>query len=225
MRPVTFQLGPFAAASAASLFTAGVVGTGALALSGTILDVPRRVVFSSSGNDSALFFTVIGTDGSNNRVTEVVSGALSGSTARTVLDYKTITSISSSGASAGTLSIGTALTGGVASSPWVRLDDWVQPGAIGVQAIVSAGVGGGGGTANYSVQYSSDDPNSATNPVNPYQMTWFPSTVAALSAATTNQFSSETVPQAAFARILINSVTNSAQVVGTFRQIGSIAGA
>jgi hypothetical protein len=224
MRPVTFQLGPYAAASAASLLTAGVVGAGALALTGTTLDVARRLLFTSSANDSGITFTVIGTDGSNNRVTEVVTGALSGSTARTVLDYKALTSISSSGASAGTLSIGTTLTSGVASSPWVRLDDWVQPGAIGVQAIVSAGTGGGGGTINFSVQYTSDDPNSATSPVPPYQMTWFPSPTAGLSAATTNQFTSDTVPQAAFARILVNSATNSAQIAGTFRQVGSING-
>lgn len=220
MRPVTVQLGPYAAASAASLLTAGVVGAGALALTGTTLDVARRLLFTSSANDSGLTFTVIGTDASNNRVTEVVTGALSGSTARTVLDYKTLVSISSSGGSAGTLSIGTALSGGVASTPWVRLDDWAPPGSIGIAAIVSAGVGGG--TINYTLQYSQDDPNSATNPVNPYQMTWFNSGTAAMITATTSQFATELV-STAFARILVNSYTSAAQVNATFRQLGSIA--
>jgi hypothetical protein len=221
MRPVSFQLGPYAAASAASLLTATTVGAaGALTLTGTTLDVARRLLFTSSGTDSGLQFTVIGTDASNNKVVEVVTGGVSGTAARTVMDYKTLVSIAASGATAGTLSIGTALSGGVASSPWVRLDDWVPPGSLGVAAIVSAGVGGG--TINYTLQYSQDDPNSVTNPVNPYQMTWFNTGTAALITATASQFSTEAVTTA-FARILVNSYTSAAQVTGTIRQLGAIS--
>ncbi len=220
MRPVVVQLGPFAAASAASILTATTVaGAGSLTLTGTTLDVARRLLFTSSGSDSGITFTVIGIDGSNNRTTEVVTGGVSGTAARTALDYKTLTSIAASGATAGTLQIGTALTGGVASTPWVRLDDWAPPGSIGIAAIVSAGVGGG--TINFTVQYSQDDPNSPTNPVNPYQMTWFNSGTAALVTATTSQSATELV-STAFARILVNSYTSAAQVNATFRQLGAI---
>lgn len=219
MRPVVFQMGPYAAASAASIVTATAGGVGNLIVQGTsgvaTLDIARRLLFTSSGTDTGVLFVVAGTDIAGNTQTETVAGGSSGSPTRSQLDYKTVTKVSTSGAAAGTYSVGTASTGGVASSPWVRLDDWAPPGGIDVQVVTTAGLGGG--TINYTVQYTDDDPNSYTNAVSASSVTWFNSPTAALVTATTSQRATDTV-SVAMARLLVNSFTSSACAAVTIRQ-------
>jgi hypothetical protein len=68
-----------------------------------------KLIFTSSGNDSGITFTVVGVkvgDNSGQATTEVVTGA-NASTATTTNFYTSITSITASGASAGTVKIGT----------------------------------------------------------------------------------------------------------------------
>ena len=115
MRSVIISCGPYATPSATNIRTATSVATGTVTLNGSLyssatgiatLDQPRRVLFTSSGNDTGITFTVYGTDWNDMPVSEVVTGA-NATTTYTVYDFKTVTSVVASGASAGTVSIGT----------------------------------------------------------------------------------------------------------------------
>lgn len=213
MRPIVVTAGPLAAASATNIRTAAsIAGAGAVTLNGTLvsggvatLDNQRRILFTSSGNDSGITFTVSGTNANGDLISETLTGG-NVAAVYTVLDYKTVTSVTASGASAGTVSIG---TNGIGGSTWVRLDAWALP-ATSVQLTVS-------GTVNYTLQQTLDDPNSSTNPVTPANVTWVSSADAnVVAATTTKQTNYAFTPQ--YARILINSGTGT--VTGTFLQSG-----
>jgi hypothetical protein len=214
MRPITMTVGPFAAASATNIRTASsIAGAGAVVLNGSTvsggvatLDTQRQILFTSSASDVGITFTIRGTNNANATITEVLTGGVT--TAVSVLSYKTVTSVVASGASAGTVSIG---TNGVATSPLVRFDDWA-PGPGDIMCVVS-------GTINYSVQFSDDDPNSPTNPVAEASMTWVATPDAALTAAATTLRSVVAVVPV-FARVLVNSQTNPGSLTATFRQAG-----
>jgi hypothetical protein len=127
--------------AAAGNVSVGVNGT-------ATLDMGRRIIVTSGGNDSAKTFTITGTDGGNNILTQTITGANIGA-ATTTVDFKTVTSITCSAATAGTVTVG---TNGVAASRPVFLDNFsFAPTAL--QVSVS-------GTVNYTVQQSLDDPNS-----------------------------------------------------------------
>ena len=85
---------------------------GPLTLNGSLVtggvatfDVARRVGITSIGNDSALLFTIVGTDYYGRAQTEILAGA-NAATAQTAHDFKTVTSITSSGATAGNVEAG-----------------------------------------------------------------------------------------------------------------------
>src|SRR5262245_62176668 len=116
MRPIVLSVGPFALSSAANIRTPASVTAGAVTLNGSLvsggvarLDVARRLLFTSAGNDTGLFFTVAGTDSQGITIGETIS-ALSSTTYSTVLDYKTVTSVAATASSAGNVSIGTSST-------------------------------------------------------------------------------------------------------------------
>jgi hypothetical protein len=93
--------------SAASIAGAGVIPliTYTVGANGT----GYKLVFTSSGDDSGITFTVVGNrvgDVSGDATTEVVTGA-NATTASTTNFYTNIISITASGASAGTVKIGT----------------------------------------------------------------------------------------------------------------------
>ena len=215
MRTIQVSVGPLAAASATALRTAASISVaGTVALNGTLvsggvatLDKPRRILFTSSGNDSGITFTVTGTTFAGNSASEVVTGG-NATTATTVLDYATVTSIVSSGASAGTVSIGTS---GVAGSPWCRLDMWA-PSFISIQTNVT-------GTVNYTIQQTLDDPNDSDFPVTLANMNWINSNDTAVVSATTSQ-QSNYIFAPKFARVLLNSGTGS--VTAIFAQSGVV---
>jgi len=215
MRTIQVSVGPLAAASATALRTAASISVaGTVALNGALvsggvatLDKPRRILFTSSGNDSGITFTVTGTTFSGNSASEVVTGANS-TTATTVLDYATVTSIVASGASAGTVSIGTS---GVAGSPWVCLDMWA-PSFISIQTNVT-------GTVNYTIQQTLNDPNDPDFPVALASVNWINSNDTAVVSATTSQ-QSNYIFSPKFARVLLNSGTGS--VTAIFAQSGVV---
>lgn len=167
-------------------------------------DTPRRLIITSGGNDTGITFTVAGTDARGSAIGEVVTGA-SGGAAQSVLDYKTITSVLSSGAAATTLTFG---TNGVASSQWIRFDDYAANSQISIQCTVS-------GTTNYTVQQTMDDPGWLYSGIAPYQTTWLDHPDTALVAATTTKQGNYGYAPI-FARVTLNSGNGS--VVGTFRQ-------
>lgn len=188
--------------------------TGAVTVghSGTAtMDTGRRVILTSSADDTGITFTVSGTDWVGNLISEVVTG-VNNAAASSVLDYYTVTSVLTSGATTGTVQVG---TNGVAGSPWARFDDYAGNAQFGLQVTAA-------GTVNYTVQYTYDDPNVITNqlPTPTYQLarsavTWVDSGDTAVVAATaTKQSTGTVIPE--FARVVLNSGTGS--VTMTIRQ-------
>jgi hypothetical protein len=155
-RVITVTVGPMAAASATNISASHSYGAaGNLTLDGStvtggvaILDQPRRVLITSAGNDSSVTFTVYGTDWNNQSTSEALVGA-SGAPGSvfTKTDFKTVTRIAISGASASTVTVGTNST---ASTRPVLLDPFGF-------ARVSQQVDASGGTVTASIENTLDD--------------------------------------------------------------------
>lgn len=202
MLPTKVTVGPLATASANAICLSQTPGAaGALTLNGAsvtggvaVLDVARRVLITCAGNESSKTFTITGTSYNGQVQSEVITGP-SGSTAQSVLDYKTVTSITISAAAAGALTVGTNT---VASSRWVRLDNWAFP-QVGIQCTAA-------GTVNFTVQQTMDNPNDLTSPVAASAVTWVNHPDTNLVAATaTVQGNYGYAP--IFTRVTLNSGT------------------
>lgn len=133
-----------------------VAGAGNLTLNGSlvtsgvaIMDVARRVGLVSTGaGDTTQTATLTGTDRNGNVTGEVI--ALNGTTAvQSQRDYKTITQIAISAATAGNISAGTTT---VASTEWFVNNHDVASWAL------AGAVSGPSGTT-YTVELTWDDPN------------------------------------------------------------------
>lgn len=211
MRPVTVQVGPLATASAnniclsqtpSSAFTInGALATGGVAT----LDVARRVLFTPVGNEASNTFTITGTNASGLAQTEILTGANAVSFYSN-LDFKTVSAISCSAAASGAITVGTNT---IASSAWVRFDEFALS-QVAIQCTAT-------GSVTYTVQQTLQDPNSATNPVAPYSVAWINSSdTAAVNASGSIQTSYQYAP--IFARVTLSNGTGS--VSGTFTQFG-----
>jgi hypothetical protein len=214
MRPVVVTVGPLSAASANAICLSQTPSAGALTINGAsasggvaTLDAPRRVLITTTGNESAKTFVITGTNLTGNVVSESITGP-NASTASSIIDYKTVTSITISATAAAALTVGTNT---VAASAWVRFDEFAPP-SISIQCVAS-------GTVNYTVQQTLDDPNSPTSPVQYTSVSWFSSPDSNLVAATGN-IQSNYAFMPTFARILLNS--GSGSVTGTFIQNGNV---
>jgi len=162
MQPITVTAGPLDPASADAIAVsqtvtgaANVVINGVTAVSGVAyFDVPRARAYHEYRQRQRHYFTVYGTWIGGQTISETVQGT-SGSSVATTLDFATVTRVATSGStSVSGITVG---TNGVAGSRWVALDDFA-PGQITVQASV-------GGTANYSIQTTLNDPNDPFSPV------------------------------------------------------------
>lgn len=217
MQPISVTVGPLAAASANNIAlsqtTAGAADltiNGALASGGVAtLDVPRRVLITNVGNDSAITFTVYGTWMGGQTISETLQGT-SGSTVATTVDFKTVTRIAVSGATS--VSGVTVGTNGVAGSSWVRLDSWAN-----AQTAIQCNATG---TVNYTVQVTMDDPNDPTDPVSIVNTTWLNTNDTDAITAIGDVFTNfDWTPT--YARILLNSGTGT--VSGTFAQFNVVS--
>ena len=216
MRPITVTVGPLASASATNIRTAsGVAGAGNLTLNGSlvtagvaILDTPRRILFTTTANETTKTILLAGANWAGDSISETVT-LVNNSTVPSVLDYKTVTSAYCSAALTGNLSLG---TNGVGGSPWVMLDPWALP-AVAVQINVS-------GTVNYTLQQSLDDPNDPTNPTTAASMTWIDSADTEVVAATTAQQTNYAFTPR-YVRVLLNSGAGS--TTATIIQSGSVS--
>jgi len=215
MQPITVAAGPLATASANAIClsqTPAAAGAmtlnGALVVSGVaVMDNSRRVLITAAGNESAKTFTVTGIGANGNAVSEIITGP-NATTAQSVLDYKTVTSITISAAAAGAITVGTS---GVGGSRWVSFDAFA-PSFISLQCNVT-------GTINYTVQTTLNDPYDPITPVAPASVVWVNSSDSAVVGATANQ-QSNFLFCPVYARILINSGTGS--VATTFLQSSSV---
>jgi len=156
------------------------------------MDVARRILFTTTADESANVATLTGTNWAGDAISESLT-LVSTSTVSAVLDYKTLTTVTMSAAAAGNISVGTSQ---VASSQWIFLDAWAMS-QIGIQCTVS-------GTVNYTVQQTLDDPSSPTNSVAAASVAWVNHPDSALVSATTNQQSNYAYPPT-WARIVLNS--------------------
>lgn len=205
MRPITVTAGPFTAAAANNIATSQSPGTAAITLNGALaangvatLDKPRRVIITSGGNDSGITFLITGTNVSGNPISEKLKGGNAVASASSVMDYATISSIVPSAAIAGTVTVGTTATATVASSAWIRLDDWAA-----AQAALQVDIAG---TINVTVEQSSDDPNNVSPlPVTaPSAMVWLQNT--SLVSITSSQ-STSYLAAPLWLRLTVNSFT------------------
>lgn len=173
------------------------------------LDIARRIGITSAGNDSGINFTITGYDWSGSNIySEVLAGANAG-VATSVLDYSSILSITPSGATASTITVGTV---GSVGSPWARTDEFAAMGPTSLQI-------DGSGTVNWTVQQTLDDPTGTTNIISPASIKWVnhqdPNLVG--SVVTTGVQSNYAYPPK-FVRIVLNSQTNPGFVAMTLLQ-------
>jgi len=115
-----------------------------------VFDVPRRVIITSAGNDSAISFWIHGTNRGGTVIWELVPGTNAG-VAVSANDFATIIGFAATGTTASTVTLGTNGTG---SSPWV-LDNFLSSNwALSVWCSVVSG------SATYTVEDTPDDPNT-----------------------------------------------------------------
>lgn len=179
-----------------------------------VLPTLGRVGITSSGADSSVIFTVYGTNGSGNPITESVTG-VSSDTVSTLNDFATVTRIATSAGTVGAITVGNFATWG--SLPVVLNDN-----SFGVQ--ISCVVTG---TVNYTIYFTGDDVIDTVpptvNPLNsPPPYTWFPSNDSNVVSATTTQQSNFLVLPFAI-KVVINSGTGSVKMTVTNRSPVSVA--
>lgn len=215
MRPNRFAVGPLATADDNGVaLSQAVAAAGFLTLTGAalvnadgvaVMDVPRRIIVTSSGNDTGITFTIVGNNGLNgsgNPITETITGA-SGGAASTSLDFGTVESVYASGAAAGTVIVG---TNGVASSPWQMVNTNEDPVNLTVAVVVS-------GTVNYDLEYTYDDVLGQYDGQGNWQPPGLPTVWddATMVNETGNEETTFSLP-IAFWRITLNSGTGSLAV-------------
>lgn len=178
------------------------------------LDTQRIVLLTFAADETGHTFIVYGTDDNGTAIQESVAGAAA--TAVTTQNFKTVTRISISAASAGAITVG---TNGVGASPWQIVSADLSPVNISVGVTVT-------GTVNFSFQITYDDPSgtypnpaavttsgyvnrSNANQLTQFPTAWSPTALASKAAATDAAI---TAPISAY-RLLVNSGTGSAQAV------------
>jgi hypothetical protein len=211
MRPVSVGVGPYIAGVSNGISTFQTLAqagpfliNGTLAANGVaVLDAPRQIGVTSSGNDSNVLFTITGTDALSNPLGEQIRG-LNVGTATTNNLFKRVTGVTANGATS-------SATIGTVSAPFIsrmiRMDEWANE-AVGVQVSVS-------GTTTFTIQHSFDDPNDLVNPVPIGSMFWDTSLIPAggILATTGYSFSIATAPL--WMRLVLNSATGSARMTVT----------
>jgi hypothetical protein len=145
---VTLNLG---AANSALLYNASTATTSFTLLT-TVLDAQRRIVVSSSGDESSNTFTIIGTNQAGFSISQTIAGINIGSSF-TDLDFKTVTSIRALNAAAATVKIGTNSTG---SCLWQIMNWHVTPTNIEASGVVTST----STAVTWRVEYTYDDPNN-----------------------------------------------------------------
>lgn len=207
--PVVFTK-TLASASANNIATSQSPGTAALTINGAAASggvatidsatasntaIGRRVIVTSAGNDTGINWTVVGTNSRGNRISDTFAGA-SGGAAQSNLDFVTVTSITPSAAAAGAVTAG---TNGVGSSPWqfMNWDDTPINVAVAIELVI--------GSANYTIEYTFDDPNNLRGGV-AFALPFSDLSPAALIAASATKDGVFTMPIAAL-RLTINSGT------------------
>lgn len=188
-----------ALAGAGNLTINGSAATGGVAT----FAAQRRILITSTGDDSGISFTVTGTRADKTTISETITGS-DGATVQTLQDFITVTQVSASGAVAADVSVGTS---GVGSSPWLILSPHTSPFEVGHWCEVV-------GTVNYTIEFTDDDPNGPIGvwPMAPVVPTPFPHPV--LQGQTANAFERFQVPCWGW-RVTVNSGTGTIKVTAS----------
>ena len=168
----------------------------------------RRLLVTSSGNDSAIYFHIVGTNQAGFSETEYLAGGNS-TAVQSNLDYLTVTSVQPSNSSLSQTFASTAATvsvgvNGVGSSIWNIVNQHDTPSNISYGCILAVGA------ATFSIQYIYDDPNTLPAGV-PFPQP-FTLTTINNATATIDGFSNE--PLFAW-RLLVSAGTGSIRAIGT----------
>lgn len=178
--------GTLAAATTGGIYIGGSPVSGA----GANMAAQQQIGLTSAGNDSAVNFTITGTDDAGRTISEVLAGP-NANTVKSFLNYRTVTSIVASAAVGIAMTVDTVTSG---ASIEVPLDRLLNPTSVSLIAELTAGA------ANVTVQSTSDDVYAG----NPNALTW--QTVTAMNNLSATTAGSLTVPATAV-RLLTNSGT------------------
>ena len=203
MRPKRFDFDPDNADDNGIYTVAAVAGAGALTLAGAYvtgtvatMDYARRIAQITAGNDAGITFTYVGTDANGIAQTEVLAGgAGTPSTETTTKYFKTITSITASGAAAGNVTIGTA---DEINSQIIPID-YASDSACAIAVDIS-------GTINYTVEESFNLMNNSS--IAPADTVW--TAITAFSGKTADVKGTASLGATAI-RFVVNSYTNTAE--------------
>ena len=128
---------------------ADVTLNGALVSGGiAVMDIARRVAITSAGDDTAVTFTIYGTNNRGIAIQESIKGTNTG-TAVSTKDYLTVTRIATAGDAVNGLKIG---TNGQASTPWFPVNHRFRPFNLGFTVALSSGA-----VLTYTIEHTEDD--------------------------------------------------------------------
>lgn len=96
----------------------------------------RQIIITSAGDDTTLVWTVIGTDDTGNPVKDIFNGANGVATSN--LNFRTVTQVSGSKATAAAVTVG---TNSVGSSPWKIFVDTIATPNMSIQCKLVSGSG------------------------------------------------------------------------------------
>jgi hypothetical protein len=166
------------------------------------LDTPRRILLTPAADESANTFTITGTGWNGDPITEVLAGGNATAT-YTNLDFSTITQIVATNTAGGAVTVG---TNGVASSRWLRFDDY-SPAPNAIQVSVS-------GTVNYTIEDNLQTESSVSGGLS--ALTWVGVGIVGGSASTITPFAYTPMRL----RVTLNS--GSGSIIATVLQNASV---
>lgn len=161
MQPITVQYNVIAGNATTIVNAAAGPATATFTLATAVVGTAgqqQRLLITSGGNDSSIFFRIVGLNQAGFTVSEFLKGPNT-STTQSALDYATIISITPSGSStsqtvgttASTVSVGQS---GAGSTLWYIVDQFISPFNLEYGCVLQTGA------ATWSIQYTYDDPNN-----------------------------------------------------------------
>lgn len=203
MRPITQIRALVAGAVGAICASQTTGGAGNLTINGSLasggvatLAAQQFIGITSAGNDSAVNFTVTGTDDQGRVISQTIAGP-NANTVQTTLNFRTVTQIAVSAAVGVAVTVDTLGTG---ASQEIPLNQYVTPFNVSESIEVISGSG------SWTLQYTLDNVFDGTN--GPY--VWY--NHATLVTVTANANGTIISPVSAV-RLLTNSGTGTARLV------------
>lgn len=172
------------------------------------LNPPELISITSDGDESGIFFTVVGKDQYGNSITELIGGPNT-ETSESVYAYSEVISITSDGATAGNITVGNF---GVTYSNMIALEPYASPSTIYQVSVLD------GSSMTWTIEGTLDNPNDPVYPCSFADIEWIVSPIATLvSEAVTQQAQSDWTPL--FVRL---KIAGTGQARFTIVQLGAV---